>query len=47
MIWMSMLRERGSIDVTCEYCLDRYAFDSIDVATLFSATPVSRSSLRH
>jgi molecular chaperone Hsp33 len=37
----SILRERGSIDVTCEYCLDRYAFDSIDVATLFSETPVS------
>ncbi|MGH7804004.1 MAG: Hsp33 family molecular chaperone HslO [Candidatus Binatia bacterium] len=37
----SILRERGEIEVTCEYCLDRYAFDPIDVATLFSATPAA------
>lgn len=43
----SILRERGSIDVTCEYCLDHYAFDAIDVATLFAGTPGPRSASRH
>lgn len=37
----AILSERGKIEVTCEYCFERYEFDGIDVTTLFSATPPS------
>jgi molecular chaperone Hsp33 len=39
----SILEEQGRIEVTCEYCRERYEFDPIDVATLFSATPSAPS----
>jgi molecular chaperone Hsp33 len=31
-----IIREQGVIDVTCEYCGEKYAFDSVDVAQLFA-----------
>jgi molecular chaperone Hsp33 len=33
-----ILLERGSIDVTCEFCNQRYSFGGADVAALFDAT---------
>lgn len=35
----SILREQQKIEATCEYCLERYDFDAIEVAALFSGTP--------
>ena len=44
----AILRERGMIEVTCEYCFERYEFDAIDVATIFSVTPAAgTSTTRH
>lgn len=40
----SILRERGSIDVDCEFCNQHYNFDRVDVEQLFAAentSPVS------
>ncbi len=43
----SILQERGSIDVGCEYCGQQYHFDAVDAAQLFTAPgqqpPVSSS----
>lgn len=42
------LDEHGKIDVQCEFCNRRYAFDEIDVAQLFAAGAVpSAGSTRH
>lgn len=39
----AVLAERGSVEVTCEYCNQPYAFDAVDVAEVFSSTlPPSR-----
>ena len=34
-----VLREQGSVTVTCEFCQRPYAFDSIDIEALFADTP--------
>ena len=43
----SILQERGSIDVGCEYCGQQYHFDAVDAVQLFTAPgqqpPVSSS----
>lgn len=36
-----VLREQGSVTVTCEFCQRPYRFDSIDIETLFTDTPES------
>ncbi len=45
---MALLSERGKIEVNCEFCNQRYEFDTIDVEQIFSAevsAPTSR--MRH
>jgi molecular chaperone Hsp33 len=34
-----LLREQGSVTVTCEFCQRPYQFDSIDIEALFTDTP--------
>jgi molecular chaperone Hsp33 len=36
-----ILREQGSVAVTCEFCQRPYRFDAMDVETLFSAAPAT------
>lgn len=38
-----VLAERGHVEIHCEYCNQRYDFDPIDVAQLFSPTIVAPS----
>jgi molecular chaperone Hsp33 len=33
----SIIAERGGIDVTCEFCNRRFAFDPVDAEQLFAA----------
>jgi molecular chaperone Hsp33 len=33
----SLLRERGEVEVRCEFCNRAWRFDAVDVAALFSA----------
>ena len=43
-----ILQERGTIQVSCEFCSEQYLFDRIDLETLLSQEIVtSRSELRH
>jgi len=37
----SVLKERGIIEVVCEYCGERRSFDSVDVSKIFSDNVVS------
>jgi molecular chaperone Hsp33 len=44
----SILAERGSIEIHCEFCNQRYEFDSVDAAQLFAETvPAAGSETRH
>lgn len=45
----SILAERGSVEITCDFCNARYAFDAVDVAQLFAsgATQAADEALRH
>jgi molecular chaperone Hsp33 len=44
----SILEERGSIEIHCEFCNQRYEFDSVDAAQLFAETiPAAGSETRH
>lgn len=44
----SILEERGKVSVACEFCNQKYEFDSVDVEELFaSATPTQSSDTRH
>lgn len=44
----SMLAERKIIEVHCEFCNQRYEFDKVDAAQLFSVTPqLATSDTRH
>jgi len=36
-----ILAEQGRVEVTCEFCNQRYTFDAVDVARLFSEEPVA------
>ena len=38
----SVLAERGEVEVHCEFCNQRYDFDSVDVAQLFVAKELSQ-----
>ena len=44
----SILEEQGHIDIHCEFCNQRYEFDSVDAAQLFAdAIPAAGSETRH
>ena len=45
----SILAERGDVEITCDFCNARYAFDAIDVGHLFAAgaTREADASTRH
>jgi molecular chaperone Hsp33 len=43
----SILDERGSIEVFCEFCNQRYEFDAIDAALIFVETAAPASAARH
>ena len=38
----SVVEERGSVEVHCEFCNQRYEFDPVDVAQLFVAGELSQ-----
>jgi len=42
-----ILKEQGSVTVTCEFCHRPYRFDAVDVETLFSEPPVPGSPSIH
>jgi molecular chaperone Hsp33 len=44
----SILRERGAVEVGCEFCNRRYAFDAVDAEQIFAAELVTpAASTRH
>lgn len=44
----SILQERGAVDVSCEFCNRRYAFDAVDAEQVFAAEVVTRpGATRH
>jgi len=43
----SIIEERGTVDVTCEFCNQRYVFDAVDAEALFADGPVSGGSSMH
>jgi molecular chaperone Hsp33 len=45
----SILAERGEVEITCDFCSARYAFDAVDVGQLFAsgATHKADASTRH
>ncbi len=44
----SIIADEGEVAVACEFCNQKYAFDSVDVEELFvSSTPSGSSSTRH
>ena len=45
----SILAERGDVEITCDFCNARYAFDAVDVGQLFAsgATREADASTRH
>lgn len=45
---VSIFEEREEVEVFCEFCHQRYAFDSVDVEAVFNElTPVLNSETRH
>ncbi|MEX2496187.1 MAG: Hsp33 family molecular chaperone HslO [Woeseia sp.] len=42
-----ILAERGSVEVTCEYCGRRRTFDSIDISHIFTRPPAPPSDALH
>jgi molecular chaperone Hsp33 len=43
-----ILAERGVIEVTCEYCSERYRFDKVDVENILSQQrTVPESEIKH
>jgi molecular chaperone Hsp33 len=46
---MALIEERGVVEVRCEYCGQNYQFDRVDLAALFSQSPMAlpRSSGSH
>jgi len=43
---VSILEERGAVEVNCEFCNRHYAFDAVDVEQIFAAevmTPARRT----
>jgi molecular chaperone Hsp33 len=44
----SIVEERKTVDVTCEFCNKRYTFDAVDAEQVFAAEPIaSAGSTRH
>ncbi|HEX22793.1 MAG TPA: Hsp33 family molecular chaperone HslO [Chromatiales bacterium] len=43
----SIIEERGTVDVTCEFCNQKYVFDAVDAEALFIDRPVSGDSSMH
>jgi len=45
----SILAERGDVEITCDFCNARYAFDAVDVAQLFASgvTREANATTRH
>lgn len=45
----SIVAERGDVEIVCDFCNARYAFDAVDVGRLFAcgATQEADASLRH
>ncbi len=45
----SILAERGDVEITCDFCNARYAFDAVDVAQLFASgvTRETDATTRH
>ena len=44
----SILHERGSVEVNCEFCNRHYQFDAVDIEQIFAAEVVTRArSTRH
>ncbi len=45
----AILAERGNVEITCDFCNARYAFDAVDVGQLFAsgATREADASTRH
>ncbi|PWT71811.1 MAG: Hsp33 family molecular chaperone HslO [Proteobacteria bacterium] len=44
----SILRERGAVDVSCEFCNRRYAFDPVDAEQIFASEVMTRAgTTRH
>jgi len=43
----SVLAERGTVDVTCEYCGKKRSFDSVDVSRVFADRVVESSDAIH
>ena len=45
----SIVAERGQVEIVCDFCNARYAFDAVDVAQLFAsgATEAADASTRH
>lgn len=41
---LSLVEERGNIEIICQFCLKQYLFDSIDVEALFNANADSDNS---
>jgi len=39
---MSILQERGSVEVNCEFCNRHYCFDSVDAEQIFAAEFITR-----
>lgn len=39
-----ILREQGSIAITCEFCAEQYMYDAIDIASLFNTSITSDQS---
>ncbi len=44
---MSLIQEKGAVDVDCDFCNKHYHFDSIDIKQIFSVGTSSKSNLLH
>jgi len=44
---MSLIQEKGAVDVDCDFCNKHYHFDSIDIKQLFNVNTSTNSSLIH
>ena len=39
----SILRERGNVEVDCEFCGRHYVFDAVDAEQVFAADVITRA----
>jgi molecular chaperone Hsp33 len=40
----SILQERGSVEVDCEFCGRHYSFDSVDAEQVFASEHITRAN---